>query len=200
MTASMLRLARFEVESTDANNWFHGLSTPMSALMLITTCGVIWLQPETIWGPGIVEWDWGSGEHPYFDFMILPVAFLCGCLMISDRKLPKGRSGLLLRLSALALLCLLSAIIIQVGWGLDADGSPSISSSNASLILLSGALLLVSSYILFGPRIVAATATTGDNEVDEVETAVGTLMDAAEVIVTSLRGEDVESEAESKEQ
>lgn len=179
--ATMLRLARFQHESDDGNPWFHGLASPGNAVLLVSLAGFVWIQPQTSFGPAAIEWANGSGDHPGLDMIVLPMAFLSGCMMIADRRMPKANSGMLLRLSLVMLLALLGAIIVQLA-------SPEAAwAADVSTLGFGLALLLVLVYILMGPSMVSAR--WGD-EPSEVEGAVTTVLETAE----NLLGYHSESE------
>ena len=114
IVTGMLRLARFQHEEGSDKNYFHGLASPGNAMVLITFAALIWLQPSSGIGPNVTTdcifcFDSTSSSHqkPYFDFLILPIMFISGGLMISDRKLSKTKKGIPMRVSGLQLLFLL---------------------------------------------------------------------------------------------
>jgi phosphatidylserine synthase len=146
---TMLRLARFQYEH-GSSQWFNGLASPGSAVILVTLSALIWVQPDTSWGPDAIEWKFGSGAHPALDWLILPATLMCGYLMIADRRLPKAGGRTMLRLTALVIAALLSGISMQI-FSIPEDGS-----ANVSFILFVGALVLCMSYIVLGPRVVAS--------------------------------------------
>ncbi|MGB1954496.1 MAG: CDP-alcohol phosphatidyltransferase family protein [Candidatus Poseidoniaceae archaeon] len=113
----MLRLARFQHEEGSGLPYFHGLSSPGNAILLMSTAGFIWLQPILNFGPDLTHVDICLGEGqpchatPGLDMFILPVMFISGAMMISDRRLSKLKHGLDLKLSILQMACLLTAIL-----------------------------------------------------------------------------------------
>jgi phosphatidylserine synthase len=114
IATGMLRLARFQYEEGSNLPYFHGLSTPGNAMVLMSAAGLIWLQPVMGVGPDLVDHGWCStscNKHPYYDFMILPIMFLTGALMISDRRLSKLKGGVDMKLSILQMLLLLIGIV-----------------------------------------------------------------------------------------
>ena len=116
----MLRLARFQYEEGSNLPYFHGLSSPGNAILLMSAAGFIWLQPNLGYGPALdnitlcVE---GIGDKtdcaatPGLDIIILPIMFISGAMMITDRRLSKLKHGLDLKLSVLQMACLLTAIL-----------------------------------------------------------------------------------------
>lgn len=121
IVTGMLRLARFQHEEGSDKNYFHGLASPGNAMVLITFAALIWLQPSSGVGPGVTtdcifcfESTSSNHEKPYFDFLILPIMFISGALMISDRKLSKTKKGLPMRISGLQLLTITVATIISI--------------------------------------------------------------------------------------
>ena len=120
IATGMLRLARFQYEEASDLPYFHGLSSPGNALLLMSAAGFIWLQPLLNFGPDLTNVSvgvYGIGERvdcsatPGLDMFILPVMFLSGGLMISERRLSKLKHGLDLKLSILQMICLLTAIL-----------------------------------------------------------------------------------------
>tara|TARA_B110000444_G_scaffold201350_1_gene193212 strand:- start:291 stop:1184 length:894 start_codon:yes stop_codon:yes gene_type:complete len=116
----MLRLARFQHEEGSGLPYFHGLSSPGNAILLMGAAGFIWLQPILNFGPDLTHVEIclnGIGERadcaatPGLDMIILPIMFISGAMMISDRRLSKLKHGLDLKLSVLQMACLLTAII-----------------------------------------------------------------------------------------
>ena len=89
-------------------------------MVLVTFAALIWLQPATGIGPDVsteyifcLEPSDSTVEKPYFDFIILPIMFISGGLMIADRKLPKNKTGLPMRISGLQMLCIFAATILS---------------------------------------------------------------------------------------
>jgi phosphatidylserine synthase len=113
----MLRLARFQHEEGSGLPYFHGLSSPGNAILLMGAAGFIWLQPILGFGPDLSNATicLGDGQPchatPGLDMFILPIMFISGAMMISDRRLSKLKHGLDLKLSVLQMACLLTAII-----------------------------------------------------------------------------------------
>jgi phosphatidylserine synthase len=116
----MLRLARFQHEEGSNLPYFHGLSSPGNAILLMSAAGFIWLQPNLGFGPNLSNVSvcvYGIGEKadcagtPGLDMFILPIMFISGAMMISDRRLSKLKHGLDLKLSVLQMACLLTAIV-----------------------------------------------------------------------------------------
>jgi len=161
IVTGMLRLARFQYEEASDKIYFHGLASPGNAMVLITFAALIWLQPATGFGPDVstecifcFEPSSSSVEKPYFDFIILPVMFISGGLMIADRKLPKNKSGWPMRISGIQLLSILGGTLLSwihaTEYGIDlGDTRPQF-----ILYLISGILLLF--YIITGPKQSAA--------------------------------------------
>lgn len=113
IAAGMLRLARFQHDGGSELPYFHGLSSPGNAMMLMSFGGLIWLQPSMGVGPELATAAYCSGAchaNPALDFLILPVMFISGWMMISDRRLSKLKQGLDTKLSILQMLCLLIGI------------------------------------------------------------------------------------------
>ncbi len=156
IVTGMLRLARFQYEEASDKVYFNGLASPANAMVLITAAALIWLQPSAGFGPDVSSsslfdvFDASSPvEKPYFDFLILPIMLISGGLMISDRKLPKNKHGLPLKISSIQGLAILSATIISLinstEFAIDlADTKP-------QFILYSISALLLSFYIITGP-------------------------------------------------
>ena len=120
IATGMLRLARFQYEEASDLPYFHGLSSPGNALLLMSAAGFIWLQPLLNFGPDLTNVSvcvYGIGERadcsatPGLDMFILPIMFISGGLMISERRLSKLKHGLDLKLSVLQMICLLTAIL-----------------------------------------------------------------------------------------
>lgn len=141
----MLRLARFQHESDDEYPWFHGLASPGNALILVALSGLVWVQPEAL-GPDLIEWRYGEGDHPALDWVLLPGCLVSGYLMISDRRLPKYKSGWKLKMMYLLMLLLLIAIAIQIS-------SSSGTSSLVSFSLFSISLIIILIHVVIGPSL-----------------------------------------------
>lgn len=117
--AGMLRLARFQYEEASNLPYFHGLSSPGNAMILMSASGFIWLQPLLGVGPSLKDAticfeqgvETACHATPGLDLLILPIMFLTGALMISERRLSKLKHGMDMKLSILQMLLLLIAII-----------------------------------------------------------------------------------------
>jgi len=157
IVTGMLRLARFQYEEASDKPYFHGLASPANAMVLITAAALIWLQPSSGIGPSVTTNGFfdifrsssSAVEKPYFDFLILPIMLISGGLMIADRKLPKNKHGLPLKISSIQGLAILSATIISLinstEFAIDlADTKP-------QFILYSISALLLLFYIITGP-------------------------------------------------
>ena len=118
IATGMLRLARFQYEEGSNLPYFHGLSSPGNAMVLMSAAGFIWLQPLLNVGPNLKNAEICLGEGvdyachatPGLDIIILPIMFISGALMISDRRLSKLKGGLDMKLSIIQMICLLTAI------------------------------------------------------------------------------------------
>ena len=159
IVTGMLRLARFQHEDGSGKNYFHGLASPGNAMILITVAAMIWLQPSSGYGPDVTtncifcfEATSSSHEKPFFDFLILPVMFLSGALMISDRKLSKAKKGIPMKLSALQLLFIVSATILSILNSTEVGENLINTKFQFVLYGLSAILLVV--YVVAGPKIV----------------------------------------------
>ncbi len=157
IVTGMLRLARFQYEEASDKIYFHGLASPGNAMVLITVAAMIWLQPATGFGPDVstecifcFEPSDSSIEKPYFDFIILPIMFISGGLMIADRKLPKNKTGIPMKISGIQMLSIFSATILSwihaTEYGIDlGDTRPQFALYGISAILLTY-------YIITGPK------------------------------------------------
>ena len=156
IVTGMLRLARFQYEEASDKPYFHGLASPANAMVLITAASMIWLQPNAGFGPEVSSnslfdiFDTSSPvEKPYFDFLILPIMLISGGLMIADRKLPKNKHGLPLKISSIQGLAILSATIISLinstEFGID------LGNTKPQFILYSISAILLLFYIVTGP-------------------------------------------------
>ena len=156
IACGMLRLARFQHDEGGYIPYFHGLSSPANALLLISAAGLIWLQPSSGIGPDLSEWGcsycFGEGKKPYLDFTIFPLLLISGGLMISDRPMSKLKGGVPLKLSILQMFLLLLAIILASvsaeSYGTDLDNTGLV------FLLFTGSLVLNMIYIIGGPRFV----------------------------------------------
>lgn len=161
IATGMLRLARFAHEEGGYVSYFNGLSSPASALLLISLSLLIWLQPSTGIGPSLSSWDCNplcfgkGGNKPYFDFLILPLMVIAGAMMISDRKLPKLKKGLPMYASIVQMLCLLIATIIMMVHISGGGGAYDLGISRIAAVLLLTSSILVLLYFIMGPSIVA---------------------------------------------
>ena len=152
IATGMLRLARFQYEEASNLPYFHGLSSPGNAMILMSAAGFIWLQPLLNVGPDLKNAEICLGEGvdyachatPGLDILILPIMFICGALMISERRLSKLKHGLDMKLSIIQMLCLLTAII----WALIRTGTSDVSLELGGDIAPAGWLFFASS--LFG--------------------------------------------------
>ena len=158
IACGMLRLARFQHDGGSVP-YFYGLSSPASALVLLSAAGLIWLQPSSGYGPDLTSWDcsicWGEGQvKPYFDFLMLPILLICGGLMISDRKMSKLKSGMQLRLSSIQFAALLFAIIHAMTLTQPSDAGENLSGTSFTMFLFTFSLLWTMVYIIGGPRLV----------------------------------------------
>jgi phosphatidylserine synthase len=159
IVTGMLRLARFQHEDGSDKNYFHGLASPGNAMILITVAAMIWLQPSSGYGPDVTtncifcfEATSSSHEKPFFDFLILPVMFISGALMISDRKLSKAKKGIPMKLSAIQLLSIVSATILSILNSTEVGENLINTKFQFVLYGLSAILLVV--YVVAGPKIV----------------------------------------------
>jgi len=166
IACGMLRLARFQYEEGGDVSYFHGLSSPASAMLIISAAALIWLQPSSGFGPTLTEWDcswcWGEGEKPFLDFIILPIMFFSGAMMISDRPMSKLKSGMTMRLSVLQFTALLFAVIHAMTLTERSDAGEDLSGTFFTMFLFSISFLFVLAYILGGPRFVELEKTLTD--------------------------------------
>ena len=131
IATGMLRLARFQYEEASNLPYFHGLSSPGNAMVLMSAAGFIWLQPLLGVGPDLKNAEVCLGEGvdyachatPGLDVLILPIMFISGALMISERRLSKLKHGLDMILSIIQMICLLVGII----WALIRTGTSDVS-------------------------------------------------------------------------
>ena len=160
IACGMLRLARFQHDEGGYVPFFYGLSSPASALILLSAAGLFWLQPSSGYGPELSTWDChaalcGSGSpKPYFDFLILPIMLICGGLMISDRKMSKLKSGIQLRLSSLQFAALLFGIIHAMTLTHPNDAGENLSGTSFTMFLFIFSLFWTIVYVVGGPRLV----------------------------------------------
>ena len=167
IVTGMLRLARFQYEEGSNKNYFHGLASPGNAMLLITFAALIWLQPSSGIGPNVTtecifcfESTSSAHQKPYFDFLILPIMFISGGLMISDRKLSKTKKGMPMRISGLQLLSITVATILSIIHSTEVGIELGNTKPQFLLYLLSGALIIF--YIASGPTL--ARLENQDNE------------------------------------
>jgi len=100
-------------------------------MVLMSAAGFIWLQPLLGIGPDLKNAEVCLGEGvdyachatPGLDVLILPIMFISGALMISERRLSKLKHGLDMILSIIQMICLLVAII----WALIRTGTSDVS-------------------------------------------------------------------------
>jgi phosphatidylserine synthase len=159
IVTGMLRLARFQYEQASDKVYFHGLASPGNAMILITAAALIWLQPFSGFGPGVTTdglidgfgQNNSSVEKPFFDFLILPVMLISGGLMIADRKLPKNRRGLPMRLSVIQGLAILFGVLLS--WSGSALYAIDIDDSKMQFLLFSISAVLLIFYIMSGPKL-----------------------------------------------
>ena len=156
IACGMLRLARFQHDEGGYIPYFHGLSSPANALMLISAAGLIWLQPSSGVGPDLSDWGcsycFGEGKKPYLDFIIFPLLLISGGLMISDRPMSKLKGGLPLKLSILQMFLLLVAIVLASisaeTYGIDYDNTGLV------FLLFSCSFILNLIYVIGGPSLI----------------------------------------------
>ena len=88
IATGMLRLARFQHEEGSNLPYFHGLSSPGNAMVLMSAAGFIWLQPLLNVGPDLKNAEICLGEGidyachatPGLDIVILPIMFISGVI------------------------------------------------------------------------------------------------------------------------
>ena len=149
IATGMLRLARFQYEEASNLPYFHGLSSPGNAMVLMSAAGFIWLQPLLGVGPDLKNAEVCLGEGvdyachatPGLDVLILPIMFISGALMISERRLSKLKHGLDMILSIIQMICLLVAIV----WALIRTGTSDVSLELGGDIAPAGWLFFASS-------------------------------------------------------
>ena len=158
IACGMLRLARFQHEVGGYVPFFHGLSSPANAMFVLSTAGMIWLQPSSGFGPDVTSWNcgfcFGEGERPYLDFIILPILILSGGLMISDRKMSKLKSGIPMKLSIIQMIAILAAVIHAMSYTERTDVAADLSNTGLTLLMFGVSLFLVLVYIIAGPRLI----------------------------------------------
>ena len=91
-------------------------------------------------------------EKPYFDFLILPVMVISGGLMIADRKLPKNKHGLPMKLSGIQLLSVVVATTLS--WIHSTEFASELDGVNTKpqFFLYCISAILLAYYILTGPK------------------------------------------------
>ena len=158
IACGMLRLARFQHDEGGYVPYFYGLSSPANAMLILSAAGLIWLQPSSGYGPDLSTWNcdicFGEGEHPYLDFIMLPILFISGALMISDRKMSKLKSGIPLRLSVAQFVAILFAVIHAMSLTHKTDAAEDLSGTSFTMFMFGVSLILVLVYIVLGPRLV----------------------------------------------
>ncbi len=127
-------------------------------MLILSAAGLIWLQPSSGYGPDLSTWNcdicFGEGEHPYLDFIMLPILFISGALMISDRKMSKLKSGIPLRLSVAQFVAILFAVIHAMSLTHKTDAAEDLSGTSFTMFMFGVSLILVLVYIVLGPRLV----------------------------------------------
>ena len=107
------------------------------------------------------EWiDTGdqNGSNYPLDWLIPPGMALAGCLMVSDRRLPKFSKGTGMNLSLLLLFSMFLATLIQsMGWAQE-------NGSTVSFVLLIIPLAIITTHILIGPKICDSMSTNADSQ------------------------------------
>ena len=159
IATGMLRLSRFQHDDGAYKPYFHGLASPGNAMLLLSAAGIIWLQPSSGLGPDLSSWDcgacWGEGkDKPYFDFLLLPLMFFSGAMMISDRKLSKLKKGLPMRLSTLQFAAILYGIIHAMTLTAKADAGEDLSGTVFTMFFFTISFILTLIYILAGPQLI----------------------------------------------
>ena len=172
IACGMLRLARFQHEEGGYVPYFHGLSTPGSAMILLSTAGLIWLQPSSGIGPELSTWDcsicWGTNElKPYLDFIMLPIMIICGVLMISDRKMSKLKSGIQMQLSAVQFAAILFAVIHAMTLTKRTDVGTDLENYSGiafTMFLFTFSFIFTMIYVIGGERLVQSENGTSESE------------------------------------
>ncbi len=126
-------------------------------MVLITVAAMIWLQPATGFGPDVstecifcFEPSNSSVEKPYFDFIILPIMFISGGLMIADRKLPKNKTGIPMKVSGIQMLSIFSATVLS--WIHATEYGIDLGDTRPQFVLYSISAILLTYYIITGPK------------------------------------------------
>jgi len=159
IATGMLRLARFQYDQASNLNHFIGLSSPGNALLLLSLAGIIWIQPSTGIGPELTTWDcaicFGKGNaKPYFDFLMVPIMFISGGLMISDKPMSKLKRGIPMKLSVLQLVVMLIAILHSLNHTTKSEHGNEMVGLDFSFFLFIISAILVISYIILGEKVV----------------------------------------------
>ena len=168
VVCGMLRLARFEHEKGSDNSFFVGVSSPASAMFIISLSGMIWLQPITGFGPELTTWDcsicFGKGAaKPWGDFLLLPAMVISGVLMISDWKTSKLKHGLPLKLAIVQLVAILSAVIYALIYTTSNESMSDLSGMIPSFIGFTISSLLVALYFIAGPLAIASEVSSEES-------------------------------------
>ncbi len=159
VVCGMLRLARFEHEEGSNNSFFVGISSPASAMFILSLSGMIWLQPITGYGPELTTWDcsvcFGKGAaKPWGDFLLLPAMLIAGGLMISDWKTSKLKHGLPLKLTIIQFIALLGAVLYGLIYTTSEDSISELSGMIPSFIGFTVSTILVVLYFMAGSSII----------------------------------------------
>ena len=156
IACGMLRLARFQHDEGGYIPYFHGLSSPANALLIISVAGLIWLQPSSGIGPDLSTWGcdvcFGEGKKPYLDFIIFPLLLISGGLMISDRHMSKLKHGIPLKLSIVQMFALLLALILAM---ISAENyATEFDNTVVVFLLFTTSTVFNLVYVIGGPRLV----------------------------------------------
>ena len=168
VVCGMLRLARFEHEKGSDNSFFVGVSSPASAMLILSLSGMIWLQPISGFGPELTTWDcsvcFGKGAaKPWGDFLLLPAMMISGSLMISDWKSSKLKHGLPLKLTIVQFIAILSAIIYALIYTSSGIATSTLSGMFPSFIGFTISSVLVILYIAAGSRIISGEVSSEES-------------------------------------
>ena len=168
IVCGMLRLARFDYEDGSKNAFFIGISSPASAMFVISVSGMIWLQPITGYGPELTTWDcslcFGKGAaKPWGDFLLLPVMIISGSLMISDWKTSKLKHGLPLKLTIIQFLAILGAVLYALIYTATDDSVSDLSGMIPAFVGFTISTALVLLYIIMGSRIVLSETSSEES-------------------------------------
>lgn len=160
VATGMLRLARFQYEEGSDIRHFMGLSSPGNAMLLVSFAALIWIQPSTGWGPDLTTWDcekfcFGEGSpKPFYDFLIVPIMFLSGALMISDVPMSKMKGGWPMYLSIGQFAAVLFGTLHALSHTSFDHHGIELRGQGKSFVLFSISALLVVYYIVSGPWVV----------------------------------------------